>query len=139
MLIDHVRLAFPKADKVDDIAEYLDQSGMSRSVEIAKGEILDAALEEQFAHGDEETHELARVRREYALNIVAAHVLGCSTHRGRHDFASRVGEQFSKPFEDFLNLLRVGLSEVFEGEVDTNVADASCYLLVRLAYSQSCA
>jgi hypothetical protein len=53
-------------------------------------------------------------------------------HRRRHDFARRVHEQFGEPFEDFLDLLRVGLLKVCNGEVDSNVADTACDFRVRL-------
>lgn len=105
---------------------------MRRSVEIGESEIFDTALEKQFAHGDEEAHQFSRIWREDLVRIIAAHVFCCRLHRGRDDFARRVCEQLAEPFEDLLDLLWIGFSEILHGEIDANVADTSCYLSIGL-------
>lgn len=49
MLINDSSLRFSEPDEVDDVAEDLDQAWMSRSVEVAEGEVLDATLEDMVS------------------------------------------------------------------------------------------
>jgi len=105
-----------------------------RKVEI-KGE-GNTHLLQQLLQNHKERHQIPRIRRKHPLIIrtprTLAHMLRRRTHRRRHDFARRVHEQFGKPFEDFLDLLRVGLLEVCHGEIDSDVADAACDFCVGL-------
>ena len=110
MLIYNTRLRLPKPNKVDDVAEYLHKSRILWAIQVRECEVLDPALNQQFPHDNEETHQLARIRRKYSVRIVAAHILSCGFHCRRDDFACRVGEEFGEPFEDFLDLLRVGFA-----------------------------
>jgi hypothetical protein len=132
MLVNNLRLALPKPDEIDHIREDLDQPEMARLIQILEGEIVDAALAEQFAQNDEETHQIARVGREDAVGVPSGDVFSCGAHGGRNHLAGRVHEQFGEPFEDFLDNLRVRLLEVLDGEVDAYIGDAACDLVIRL-------
>jgi len=78
-------------------------------------------LFQQLLEDDEEGHEIARVVGEQALSTFAAHVFCSGAHRGRNNFACGVHEQFCEPFEDLLDDLRVGLLEIGDSEVDTDI------------------
>ena len=128
MLVNHACLRFAESDEVDDVTKNLDKARVCWFVEVREREILDAAFEQQLAEGREEAHEVACVRGEDAIGVLAVKVVGCEPHGRRDYIARRVCEQFREPLEDLLDLLRIGLAQVFHGEADANVADATCDL-----------
>ena len=82
-------------------------------------------LQQQLSHHHKETHQVARIWGEDAISeILARHVVRCGLHCWRNNVARRVHQQLGEPLEHLLNLLRIGLLKVRDGEVDANVADA---------------
>lgn len=64
--------------------------------------------------------------------MFSAYVLCCRAH-GRLDRLPRcVHEQFAEPFEDLLDLLRVGFVEILQREWNADFSDTSSDLMVRL-------
>lgn len=128
MLIDCSGLRLSETDKVDDVGEDFDKAVVSRFEEVIEGEIRNPALQtcqshytyrvqcafylnEQFPQRHVKAHQIPRIGR-HNLHVFPANVLRSSTH-GRFDrLPCCIHEQFRKPFEDFLDLLRVGLLQI---------------------------
>jgi hypothetical protein len=89
-------------------------------------------LAQKLSQDDEEAHQISRVACKDALGIVPAHVLGSSAHGRRNDFAGCVHQQFCEPFEDLLDDLWVWLLQIRDTELDADVRNATCDLVVGL-------
>ncbi len=95
-------------------------------------------LGEELSQADVEPHQVPRVGGD-DVHVLAANVLGRGTHRRFDRFPRCVHEEFDEPFEDQLDLLRIGLLKVCGGEGNTDVADTSGDLSIWLGFLSECA
>jgi hypothetical protein len=125
MLINNAGLRLAEADEVDDVAKDLDQAWVRRLVDVRESEVLDTTFDQQPAKRDEEAHEIASVCSKDAIRVIAVHLFGCESHGWCDYISCGVCEEFGKPFEHFLDLLRVGFAQIFYRKADTYVTDTA--------------
>lgn len=86
---------------------------------------------QQPSDANEESHEVAGFIGDDVWVVSADFVCG-RMHSRFDSFSSHIHEQFCKPFEDHLDLLRVRFREVGRGERNSDIVDASCNFFVGL-------
>lgn len=133
MLIDDSGLRLSEPDKVDQVAEDLNEPLICRLVEVVEAEIGDSTFEEQPAQRHVEAHQVARIGGN-DVGELAADILGRRAHRRLDAVAGGIEKQLGKPLKNLLNVHRVGLLEVCHGEVDADICDAADNLAVGEAH-----
>jgi hypothetical protein len=80
-------------------------------------------LQHELAERDKVSHQIPGVWRYY-VGEIAANIFRCGAHGGFNSIPRRIHKQLREPFEYHLNLLRIGLEKVVDGEWYANVVYA---------------